>query len=330
VQAGDALLEGSYVHIAAGARPRPLDIEGEQLVTSSARFLYLEKLPRKILFIGGGYISFEFAHLAARCGSEAIIMHRSSAVLRKFDPDLVSKLLEASEKTGITVVLNEAPERVIQDKQGLRVITNTENGEKEYCVDMVVHGAGRIPDIAGLNLQAAGIEASPEGIVVNAHMQSISNDHVYAAGDVAAGTVPLTPVAMREGRIVADNLVRGMKRARPDYSSVPSVVFSLPQLASAGIHEAEASRQDRDFNVVFRETSRWLHNERVQEKFAASKIIIEKGTEKILGAHILDSHADDLINLFALAMQHGLSKSQIQDVLYAYPSASSSIQYMVE
>ena len=330
VQAGGVRLEGRYVHIAAGARPRLLNIEGTNHLTTSAQFLYLEKLPRRILFIGGGYISFEFAHLAARCGSEAVIMHRRSQVLRKFDPDLVAKLVVASEKEGITMALNETPRKIIRNEKGFTVIADNEKGRKEYVADMVVHGAGRVPDIDDLNLEAAGIKRSPDGIMVNTHMQSISNDRVYAAGDVVAGGIPLTPVAMREGQIVADNLVRGMTQERPDYRYVPSVVFSLPKLASVGMQEAEAARQGRNFDIRSKETSHWLHNERVQEKFAGSKIIIEKGTGKILGAHILDSHADDLINIFALAMQYGLTANQISKGLYAYPCATSSIQYMVE
>ena len=330
IQAGGTRLDSRYVHIAAGSRPRQLNIEGEEHITSSARFLYLEKLPRRILFIGGGYISFEFAHLAVRYGSEAVIIHKSSNVLRKFDPDLAAKLLEASEEAGIKVALNVTPRKIIKDKKKFTVFADHEMGSKEYSADMVVHGAGRVPDIDDLNLETAGIKRSADGIMVNEHMQSISNDRVYAAGDVVAGGIPLTPVAMREGEIVADNLVRRMNRKRPDYRYVPSVVFSLPKLASLGMQVSDASRQGRNFDIKSKDTSSWLHNERVQEKHAGSKILIDKDTGKILGAHILDSHADDLINIFALAMQHGLTVRQIKEVLYAYPSASSSIQYMVE
>ncbi|UCH79659.1 MAG: NAD(P)/FAD-dependent oxidoreductase [Nitrospiraceae bacterium] len=330
IEAGGKRLESRYVYIAAGARPRQLNIEGENHLTSSAQFLYLETLPRRILFIGGGYISFEFAHVAARYGTEAVILHKSDTVLRKFDPDLAARLVEASKEAGIRVVLNETLRKIKKYKKEFTVIAESKTGEKKYSTDMVVHGAGRLPDIDDLNLEQAGIQRSPEGIMVNEYMQSISNDRVYAAGDATAGGIPLTPVAMCEGEIVADNLVHGLKRKRPDFRYVPSVVFSLPKLASAGMHESDASEQNRNFIIKSKDTSPWLHNERVQQKFAGSKILIEKDTGKILGAHILDSHADDLINIFALAMQHGLTVKQIREVLYAYPSATSSIQYMVE
>ncbi|UCD34979.1 MAG: NAD(P)/FAD-dependent oxidoreductase, partial [Nitrospiraceae bacterium] len=141
--------------------------------------------------------------------------------------------------------------------------------------------------------------------------------------------VPLTPVAMREGVIAANNILHGLDRRRPDYRAVPSVVFTLPKLASAGLQESEARDAGRDIEVRFKDTSGWLHNQRMNEGFTGSKIILEKKTRAILGAHILDSHADDLINVFALAMEQGLTAEKIRDVLYAYPTATSSIQYMV-
>ena len=194
---------------------------------------------------------------------------------------------------------------------------------------MAVQGAGRVPDIADLNLAAAGIEASKDGVIVNEYLQSISNPRVYAAGDAAAGGLPLTPVAMAEGKVAADNLVYGLKRRRADYRVVPSVVFTLPKLASVGLQEAEAKKQGLLHDVKFGETADWLHNQRINEPFAGFKIILDRSTGRILGAHLLDSHADDLINLFALAMQHNLTAADIKQVLYAYPTASSSVQHMV-
>ena len=118
-------------------------------------------------------------------------------MLRKFDPDLVAKLVVASEKEGITLALNGTPRKIIRNEKGFTVIADNEKGKKAYVADMVVHGAGRVPDIDDLNLEAAGIKRSPDGIMVNTHLQIISNDCVYSAGDVVAGGIPLTPVAMR-------------------------------------------------------------------------------------------------------------------------------------
>jgi len=329
IRVGEVILQGSHIHIATGACPRQLKISGEEFMTTSSEFLYLAELPKRLVFIGGGYISFEFAHLAARYGLKVTIIHRSEEVLKKFDPDLVALLVNASEKLGITVAINQPLMRIEKKGDELLVIVQAGSVEKVYGADMVVHGAGRVPDIADLNLEAAGIEASQDGVIVNEYLQSISNPRVYAAGDAAAGGVPLTPVAMVEGKVAAGNLIHGSKYQRADYRVVPSVVFTLPKLASVGLQETEASKQGLQYDVSFRETADWLHNLRINEPFAGFKIILDRSTGRILGAHLLDSHADDLINLFALAMQHNLTAADIKQVLYAYPTASSSIQYMV-
>jgi glutathione reductase (NADPH) len=329
IRVGEVVLQSTHIHIATGACPRPLSIPGEEFMTTSSEFLYLEELPQRLVFIGGGYISFELAHLAARYGRSVTIIHRSAAVLNKFDPDLVALLVKASEERGITVAINQPVVRIEKKGDELLAIVQADGAEKTYHADMAVQGAGRVPDIADLNLKAAGIEASQNGVIVNEYLQSISNPRVYAAGDAAAGGLPLTPVAMAEGKVVADNLVYGLKRRRADYRVVPSVVFTLPKLASVGLQEAAANKQGLQYDVKFGETADWLHNQRINEPFAGFKIILDRSTGRILGAHLLDSHADDLINLFALAMQHNLTATDIKQVLYAYPTASSSVQHMV-
>ena len=287
IRVGDVILQGSHIHIATGACPRPLKIPGEEFMTTSSEFLYLAELPKRLVFIGGGYISFEFAHLAARYGRKVTIIHRSEEVLKKFDPDLVALLVNASEKLGITVAINQPLVRIEKKSDELLVIVQAGGVEKVYCADMVIHGAGRVPDIADLNLKAAGIDASQDGVIVNEYLQSTSNPRVYAAGDAAAGGQPLTPVAMAEGQVAADNLIHGSKRRRADYRVVPSVVFTLPKLASVGLQETEASKQGLQYDVKFRETADWLHNLRINEPFAGFKIILDRSTGRILGAHLL-------------------------------------------
>jgi glutathione reductase (NADPH) len=329
IEVDGAHLQGKYVHIASGARPRPIAVPGAEYLTTSDEFLYREHLPERIVFVGGGYISFEFAHLAARCGRDVTIIIRSAQALKKFDPDLVSVLVKASRERGISVSFNQPLARIEKKGGELLVIVHDGAQEKTYRADLAVHGAGRVPDIENLNLQAAGIEASRDGVSVNEYMQSVSNPRVYAAGDAAAGGPQLTPVAMLEGSVVADNLVYGFQRRRPDYRAVPSVAFTLPKLAAVGLLEEEARKRAVPCEVVSKDTSEWLHNKRVNETVCGFKVILDKSSRKILGAHILDGHADDLINMFALAMQNNLTAEDIKKVLYAYPSASSSIQYML-
>ncbi|MGC1931800.1 MAG: NAD(P)/FAD-dependent oxidoreductase [Candidatus Nitrosopolaris sp.] len=234
-------LTGRHTVIAAGAQPMKLNIPGEENIVKSDQFLELEELPSKVVFVGGGYISFEFAHVAARAGASVTILHRGKRPLNNFDPYLVDMLVQRTNKLGIDVRLQTKVEAIESSKannnhNGRFIVhsSNTTNGKKyKIDADMVVHGAGRVPEIDDLDLAIAGIEReNKKGIKVNEYLQSVSNPAVYAAGDAAAsGGLPLTPVASYEGEIVANNLLEG-NHVKPNYNGTPSVVFTIPPLAS--------------------------------------------------------------------------------------------------
>ena len=159
---------------------------------------------------------------------------------------------------------------------------------------MVVHAAGRVPEIDDLDLEAAGVARTPAGVSVNDYLQSVSNPAVYAAGDAAAapGSLPLTPVAAYEGIIVASNLLQG-NTSRPDYRGIPSVVFTVPPLAGVGLTEAEARAQELDVRIKVEDTSSWYSNRRVAETCAMFKVIVDHKADRIVGAHLLGPHAEE-------------------------------------
>lgn len=326
IQVNDETFTASHFAIAAGAEPVPLDIPGENLLINSDAFLELEQLPKSIVFVGGGYIAFEFAHLAARAGSRVTILHRGKRPLEQFDADLTSQLLKHTRQLGIEVHLESAVERITGDKGN---VTLYSSGNRTFQGELAVHAAGRVPKIRELNLVAAGIEATSKGVAVNEFLQSVSNPLVYAAGDAAAsGGPPLTPVAGYEGRIVASNLLHG-NREKSDYRGCASVVFSIPPMTSVGLTEEAARQQHLDFDVRSEETTGWYSSRRLAEECSSYKVLTERGTGRILGAHILGDRAEDLINIFALAIQVGLTAKQVRATLYAYPSHGSDIQYML-
>lgn len=329
VQVGKDRLVGKHVLIATGAHPAKLNIPGEEHLITSDQFLELKKLPPRIIFVGGGYISFEFAHVAARAGSKATILHRGVRPLVGFDPDLVATLVRASEAIGIRVQLSTAVEAV-EKKSSRFVVHAAREGKKlRLETDLVVHGAGRVPEIEDLDLDKAGIDYSRKGILVNEYLQSVSNPDVYAAGDAAATDgLPLTPVASMEGRAVASNLLNG-NHQKPNYAGVPSVVFTVPPLASVGLQEASARAQGLKFKVNQGDTSGWYSSRRVGMKYSGYKVLIEEDSNRILGAHLLGPHAEESINLFALAMRSGLTADQLKEMRYTYPSHSDDISYMV-
>ena len=336
----DHMFNGKHILVATGAKPAKLNIPGEEHVTISDQFLELDYLPERIVFIGGGYISFEFAHIAARAGAKKItILHRSNKPLGQFDPELVSQLIQSTLELGIDVRLQTEVKGIIKSSDnGLSVnaFYIGENGNRtreEHIIetDMVVHGAGRVPDIETLDLEAAGIEYDKKkGIKVNEYLQSVSNPAIYAAGDaVASGGPQLTPVATYDGEIVAANLLKG-NHLKPNYNGVPSVVFTVPPLASVGLQEETAKQQGLHFKTNYdKNTSRWYSSRRIGENYSGFKVLIEEDGGRILGAHLLGSHVEDVINIFALAIRLGLAVKDIKEVLFSYPTNSSDISYML-
>jgi glutathione reductase (NADPH) len=330
VAAGDTRLEATRaIAIASGARPADLPIRGREHLITSDQFLELPVLPASLACIGGGYISFEFAHIAARAGAQVTILHRGARPLEGFEADVVDRLVARSRALGIQVRV-EADVRAIEPVDGRYRVTFTDGpGRAQVDADLVVHGAGRVPDLDDLDLDTGGVTRTSEGVSVNGYLQSVSNPRVYAAGDCAATEGPaLTPVASYEGRLVAENLIEG-NHATVDYAAVPSVVFTLPPLARVGLGEEEARAKGLHFTLRREDTAMWYSSRRLGEEFSEFKVLVEEGTGQILGAHLLGPNADETINLFALAMRAGVSADRFKQMLWAYPTHASDTAYMV-
>jgi glutathione reductase (NADPH) len=338
----NVLLNGQHILIATGAKPADPNIPGVDYITTSDQFLDLDNLPKQLVFIGGGYISFEFAHIAVRAGAKKVtILHRGKNPLGHFDPDLVARLVQASRDLGIDIQLNTEVQKIEKTSSGTLVVyAYTRDGRNHNTVkiqtDMVVHGAGRIPEIDDLNLEAAGIEYdSRKGIKVNDYLQSISNAAVYAAGDAAGSGGPqLTPIATYEGQIVANNMLKG-NHLKTNFKGVPSVVFTIPPLASVGIQEQEAREQGISFKTNYvKDSSSWYSSRRIGEKYSGFKVLVEEegegeGSGHILGAHILGHNAEEVINIFAIAIRLGISANKLKEAIFSYPTNSSNISYML-
>jgi glutathione reductase (NADPH) len=326
---GTVLHATRAIVIAAGARPMDLPIEGHEHVITSDRFLDLSSLPPSVTFVGGGYISFEFAHVAARAGAHVTILHRDGRPLTEFDAGLVERLVARTRALNVDVRLNTEV-RAIQPVNGrYRVMADGPGGSTAIEADAIVHGAGRVPDLDDLALDAGGVRHSRGGVAVNAYLQSVSNPLVYAAGDCAdTGGPALTPVAGYEGRIVAANLIEG-NHVTAAYDAIPSVVFTLPALARVGLSEDEARAQGVSFVSHHEDTSNWHTSRRVGETFSGFNVLIEAASGRILGAHLLGPHADETINLFALAIRAGMTADRFKEVLWAYPTAGADTAYMV-
>ncbi|SDX73553.1 MULTISPECIES: dihydrolipoyl dehydrogenase family protein [Bacillaceae] len=324
----DEVLEGKYILIATGATPTPLSIPGEAYMTHSDEFLELDRLPETIVFVGGGYISFEFAHIAARAGAKVHIIHRGERPLKHFDSDLVASLLQKSEDLGIEVHEEYSVEAIEKENDSLVVRTRTKGKEISFSADMVVHGAGRVPAL-DLDLEQGNVDATKDGISVNSYLQSVTNPRVYAAGDAASTSgLPLTPVASMESHITASNILKGNHK-EVEYPPMPSVVFTVPKLASVGMTETEAHASGRDIDVKHQTVDGWFTYKRTNETHTGFKILVDNDKDQVVGAHLISEEADELINHFATAIRFGIPPKEMKQMMYAYPTAASDIAHML-
>ncbi|WP_372592817.1 NAD(P)/FAD-dependent oxidoreductase [Actinotalea sp.] len=321
--------DAAHVLIATGARPRPLDFPGHEHLVDSTDFMNLQVLPRRIVFVGGGFVSFEFAHIAARAGSVTTIIDRGARPLKGFDPDLVELLITRGTTAGIDVRRSTTITGISTSATGFQVMVDRSGTPETIECDLIVHGAGRTPDLDRLDLDAAGVAWGEHGVHVAGHLQSTTNPAVYAAGDAAdTRAMALTPVAVVEGKVAAANMLKGATTV-PDYTGVPTAVFTIPELARVGLLEQEARDRGLDVEVRYRDTSGWYSNYRIGETTAASKILIDRATDQILGAHLLGPEYGELINTLGLAIKLNLTTRQLKSTTAAYPTAGSDLGSML-
>jgi glutathione reductase (NADPH) len=324
---GDRLV-GRRVLIAAGAMPAPLKFPGADRLATSEDFLNLERMPARIVFIGGGYISFEFAHVAARAGAAVTILHRGARPLEGFDPDLVELLVSRTRELGIRVELDTDVVGLDSGAGGLAVRGIQHGTERRFEADMAVHSAGRVPELDDLDLDTAGVKREKRGVTVNEYLQSVSNPAVYAGGDAAASGPPLTPKADHDAGVLVTNLLEGNRRA-VNYEGIASAVFTIPPLASAGLTENAARAAGLKFRTNWQDTSDWFNTRRVGETTSGFKVLIEEGTGRILGAHLLGPNAAEVINLFAMAIRLRISADDLKQGIFAYPTNGSDVRFML-
>ncbi|EAU42182.1 regulatory protein [Fulvimarina pelagi HTCC2506] len=328
VQVDGTELEGAHILIATGAKPVTLGIPGEKYLIDNEGFLALEDLPKRIVMVGGGYIASEFSQIAALAGSQVTVLQRGERMLTHFEPELVGWLIESFKAVGIDV--RTSTEVTAVEKAGTEYrVTASSNGQSETIeADLVVHAAGRIPNLSDLDLDIAGVAVSDGRLQLNEYLQSTSNPAVYAAGDAAQAGPPLTPVSSHDAKVVVGNLLDGNTH-KPDYRGVPSVAFSLPPITAVGLSEADARMQGLKFNIKSQKASNWFTSRQAAEPVYGFKVMVEEGSDRVLGAHLVGPHADEVINLFALAIRHNLTATALKQTMFAYPTGASDIGYML-
>jgi len=328
LQVNEDILHAEKFVIANGAAPTKLFIPGEELLIDSTAFLELEELPKDILLVGGGYIAFEFAHIASRFGVKATIVHRGDRPLVNFDAGLVKLLVKASKELGIEVVLNADVKSVTKGDNGLVIHAAQEGKDIQFATLLAVHAAGRTADIFDMCLAKMNVSFDKKGVAVNDYLQSVSNENVYSCGDANNKGLPLTPVAAKEGIVLADNLLKG-NRKKIEYGHIPSNVFTIPPLGAVGLTEEEAKNKNLNYSVHFNETTDWYSSRRLNELASGFKVLVDKETDLIIGAHLLGPNAEEIINIFTLAMNAGITASVLRKTIFSYPTNASDIVHML-
>ncbi|WP_432412575.1 dihydrolipoyl dehydrogenase family protein [Rasiella sp. SM2506] len=325
---GKTVTAGTIV-IATGNKPMELKIPGREHLLRSEDFLHQAELPEEIIFIGAGYIGMEFAHIAARCGSKVTIIEFGERPLAPFEADIVKYLTKASEDLGINFIFNAEASEVEKLQTNYRVQYKKNGKTESIKAKAVFNTAGRVPSIDELDLEKGNVSFEKNGISVNEYLQNTTNKSVYACGDVSAsGSLPLTPVSSQESRIVSINIRNGNSEIM-DFPPVPSVVFTLPQLASIGLTEQQAKDKSYDIVVEYKSVPHWFNAKRMAEEVYAYKTIVDKKRNLILGAHIIGGGAGEMINLFVLAMCGKLTTENLKAMIFAYPTWGNDIKGMV-
>ncbi len=314
--------------IASGLTPRPLRIKGASLALKSDDFFKLNTLPESMIFIGAGYIGMEFAHMAARFGVEVTVIESGERPLSVFDEDMVKYIVRASESIGIKFVFKAEVTKIEELRKNKRVHYRLDGKDVEIKAEVIFNTTGRIPSMEDLALEKGNVTFSEKGITVNNYLQNTGNEDVFACGDISDNAVPLTPFSTREGKIVAHNLCNG-NSMKTNFPVTPSVVFTLPNVASLGLSEEQAQKSYNNIEVICRDASNFYNAKRINEKIYAYKTIIDKDTERILGAHLVGPEAGEIINLFAMAIHNKITISEIKDMVFTYPSWAGDIQYMI-
>jgi glutathione reductase (NADPH) len=328
IAVGGETLEARHIVIATGSKPRKLPFPGAELMITSDDVLSERNLPTGVVFIGGGVIALEFSHVYARAGARVTILEVLPRLLDNLDADAVAQLRTETERIGVAIHTGVEVQCVKKVAGRLRVVYVEDGSEHSVEVERVVNGAGREADLDDLDLSAGRVETERGRIALDQHLRSTSNPAVYVCGDAAAVTPQLSPIATYQGRIVGRNIDGGPLHV-PDYTGIASCVFTVPALASVGLTQAAAERQGIDLDVKVNDMHEWLSGRTYALSSAWSKVLIDKKTDRIVGAHLLGHAGEELIHIFGLAMKHGITASAIRDFVYGFPTFSADIRSML-
>jgi glutathione reductase (NADPH) len=322
------IVTADKILIATGNRPtRDLGVShvipGAELCITSDDAFHLKELPKRILIAGGGYIALEFAHIFHGLGSQVSLVYRGEKPLRGFDDDIRDAICTSMSQRGLEVLLGCEFTKV--ERRGDALHAETNKGGKIDC-DQILVAIGRMPNTMTLHVEKAGVELGKKGEVkVDAYSRT-SADNIYAVGDVT-DRVQLTPVAIHEAMCFVETVFKN-NPTKPDHAHVPTAVFSTPEITSVGLSEETALLRGHSLDIYKSSFRPLLHTLGGREIRTLMKLVVDSKTDRVLGCHILGDHAAEIIQIVAITLKLGATKSDFDATMALHPTAAEELVTM--
>ena len=323
VRVGQHAFTADKILIATGGWPYVLDIPGGEHAITSNEALDLTERPRRILIVGGGYIAVEFAGIFAGLGSEVTMVIRAEELLRGFDDDLRVELAQAMSRQGVEIHTRSNIVSITKDQAGLTA--RTDHGA-DISADMVMFATGRAPNTNGMGLDDAGVKMGRNGAILVDDYSQTSVDNIYAIGDVT-DRMNLTPVALHEGMCFVKTVFGGQPTA-PAYDNIPTGVFSTPPIGTVGLTEREARAQYGNVDIYKSRFRPLKHTMTKRDHFTFMKLIVDRATDRVLGAHMLGDDAPEIAQGLGIALKCGATKAQFDATIGIHPTAAEEFVTM--
>ncbi len=327
LEVGDRKVTAERILIAVGGRPvKPTNITGIDHTITSDDIFHLPEQPRRAVIIGGGYIGCEFASILNGLGTEVTQIIRGDRILRGFDDDLRDEIQAAMQAHGIRICNNTKGISIDKTEYGIEVKTHGDC-DTDVVVDAVgLAATGRQPNIENLGLENTQGEVQAGAIAVNERSQT-TEAHIYAVGD-CTDRVNLTPVAIAEGRALADTTFGG-KSVQMAYDNIPTAIFTTPEAATVGLTEAEASERYGEALKVYRTKFRAMYYTLPgKDEKTMMKLLVDGNTDRVVGAHMVGDDAAEIIQGVAIAIKSGATKAQFDDTVGIHPSSAEEFVTM--
>ena len=327
VAIGENKVSADKIVIAVGGRPvKPNNIPGIDLAMVSDDMFNLPKQPKSIVILGGGYIGVEFACIMQGLGTQVTQIIRADRILRGFDGDLRSTVQEGMQQHGIRIFNNSKEIEIEKSEAGVKVISRADRKEIAVADVVSLAATGRKPNLDNLGLENTGVEVVDGAIAVDENNRTFET-HIYAIGDCTS-KIELTPVAIKEGRILADKHF-GKKDGKMSYENIPTAVFSTPEAATVGLTEEDAREKYGDAVKVYRAKFRPLyHTLSGQDEKTLMKLVVNQDTDRVLGAHMVGEHSGEIIQAVAISIKMGATKADFDATVAVHPSSAEEFVTM--